>query len=117
MTTEQSTHTAITADITPQPRTPKRKRTPVELLDDPSIVTVTVSQAAQILGISKSTAHKNYHDTGFLLNGKLVPVLVCGTRTIVSIEHLRAALNYPTPLSETHQAEIDRIVAARQSHK
>ena len=69
---------------------------PHDLLDDPNIVTVTVNQAALILGIAKSTAHKAYKKTGFLL-GDQVPVLVCGSRTIVSIADLRAALNYPQP--------------------
>ncbi len=60
-------------------------------------MTVTVSQAATILGIAKSTAHKNYKKTGYLLDGDLVPVLVCGSRTIVPIAHLREVLNYPSP--------------------
>jgi len=68
--------------------------TPLELLDDPHIVTVTVSQAAAILGIAKSTAFKAYKATGFLLDGNQVPVLLCGSRTIVSIEHLRTALGH-----------------------
>lgn len=94
MTTTQSTTTHTTNEIRPKR---KRRRTAFELLDDPSVVTVTVSQAAQILGISKSTAHKNYRTTGYLLNNGLVPVLACGSRTIVSLEHLRRVLDYPTP--------------------
>ena len=94
MTTTQATTTNTTDDIRPKR---KRRRTAFELLNDPTVVSVTVSQAAQILGISKSTAHKNYQTTGYLLNGGLVPVLACGSRTIVSLEHLRRVLNYPTP--------------------
>ncbi len=97
----------------PEQRKPKRKRTPLELLEDPTLVTVTVSQAAAILGIAKSTAHKNYHDTGYLLNGNRIPVLVCGSRTIVSIEHLRNALGFPTPIAEDHAREVERLAAVR----
>ena len=108
MTTTQSTTTDTTDEI--RPKRIRKRRTPFELLDDPSVVTVTVSQAAQILGISKSTAHKNYRSTGFLLNGDLVPVLSCGSRTIVSLEHLRRVLNYPTPIADAHQDAIDRVL-------
>ena len=94
-------------------RTAKPKRTAVELLNDPSIVTVSVSQAAMILGISKQTAHKTYHETGYLLNGNRIPVLVCGNRTIVSIEHIRAALDYPTPLTAEHLSELERVISIR----
>jgi hypothetical protein len=78
-------------------------------------VTVTVSQAAFILGISKSTAHKNFQDTGYLLNGSQIPVLVCGSRTIVSIEHLRNALGYPTPILDEHAREVARLVTLRNA--
>ena len=107
MTTTQSTTTDTNDDNKPKR---KRRRTPFELLDDPTVVTVTVSQAAQILGISKSTAHKNYQMTGYLLNGNLIPVLSCGSRTIVSLEHLRKALNYPTPLAASHLNAIDAVL-------
>lgn len=111
MTTTQSTTTDTNDDIKPKR---KRRRTPFELLDDPTVVTVTVSQAAQILGISKSTAHKNYQMTGYLLNGNLIPVLSCGSRTIVSLEHLRKALNYPTPLAASHLNAIDAVLGDHQ---
>jgi hypothetical protein len=94
-------------------RTAKPKRTAVELLNDPSIVTVSVSQAAMILGISKQTAHKTFHETGYLLKGNRIPVLVCGNRTIVSIEHIRAALDYPTPLTAEHLSELERVISIR----
>ena len=111
MTTTQSTTTDTNDDIKPKR---KRRRTPFELLDDPTVVTVTVSQAAQILGISKSTAHKNYQITGYLLNGNLIPVLSCGSRTIVSLEHLRKALNYPTPLATSHLNAIAAVLSDQQ---
>ena len=107
MATTQSTTTNTTNEIRPKR---KRRRTAFELLNDPTVVSVTVSQAAQILGISKSTAHKNYQMTGYLLNGNLIPVLSCGSRTIVSLEHLRKALNYPTPLAASHLNAIDAVL-------
>lgn len=112
-----NSHTATlsTDENTRRTRTPKPKRTALELLDDPSIVTVTVSQAAFILGISKSTAHKNFQDTGYLLNGNQIPVLVCGSRTIVSIEHLRNALGHPTPILDDHAREVSRLVSLRNA--
>lgn len=81
----------------PSKRTSKAL-TPLQLLEDPHIVTVTVSQAAAILGIAKSTAFKAYKKTGFLVGGNQIPVLTCGSRTIVSIAHLRAALGHDSPL-------------------
>ena len=112
-----NSHTAtLSTDESPRKtRSPRPKRTALELLDDPSIVTVTVSQAAFILGISKSTAHKNYRDTGYLLNGNQIPVLVCGSRTIVSIEHLRNALAFPTPILDDHAREISRLISLRNA--
>jgi len=91
--------------MTQTPRTIKAF-TPLQLLNDPHIVTVTVSQAAAILGIAKSTAFKAYKKTGFLL-GDRVHVLVCGSRTIVSIADLRTALNYPQPTRPLAYAPSD----------
>ena len=112
-----NSHTAtLSTDESPRKtRSPRPKRTALELLDDPSIVTVTVSQAAFILGISKSTAHKNFQDTGYLLNSNQIPVLVCGSRTIVSIEHLRNALGHPTPILDEHAREVARLVTLRNA--
>ena len=109
------TETLSTDESPRKTRSPRPKRTALELLDDPSIVTVTVSQAAFILGISKSTAHKNFQDTGYLLNGNQIPVLVCGSRTIVSIEHLRNALGHPTPILDEHSREVARLVTLRKA--
>ena len=66
------------------------KQNPAELLADPARVTVSVSQAAAILGVAKSTAHNTYKTTGFLCSG--VPVLRVGKRCVVSVAHLRSAL-------------------------
>jgi hypothetical protein len=89
---------------------------PIELLTDPQRVTVTVSQAAAILGMAKSTAHKNYKRTGFLLNGDRVPVLVCGSRTIVAVAHLRQVLGIPEPGKPFIFApdDVAAAIAARQ---
>ena len=67
-----------------------QKQNPVELLADPTRVTVSVSQAAAILGVAKSTAHNTYKTSGFLCAG--VPVLRVGKRCVVSVAHLRTAL-------------------------
>ena len=63
---------------------------PLQLLNDPDRVTVSVSQAATILGVARSTAHNNYTRTGYLCDG--VPVMRVGRRCVVSIAHLRHAL-------------------------
>ena len=52
--------------------------------------------------------------TGYLLNGNLILVLSCGSRTIVSLEHLRRALNYPTPLAASHLNAIDAVLGDQQ---
>jgi hypothetical protein len=65
-------------------------KTPAELLADPNLVTVSVSQAARILGVARSTAHAHYKRTGELAPN--VPVIRVGRRCVVSLAHLRAAL-------------------------
>ena len=62
------------------------------LLHNPMALTVSVSQAALILGIAKSTAHKECR-SGFLTAG--VPVIQVGRRRVISIAHLRATLGLP----------------------
>lgn len=74
---------------------PNVSNEPMGLLTDPYKVTVSVSQAALILGIAKSTAHAAYKTTGFLMDG--VPVLKIGKRRVVSTQHLRTALGIPEP--------------------
>jgi hypothetical protein len=77
--------------------TPKRTaRTPADLLADPDIVTVSVSQASTILGVARSTAHAHYKRTGELAPN--VPVLKVGKRCVVSLAHLRAVLGLPEPV-------------------
>ena len=68
---------------------------PFALLLDPGRVTISVSQAADVLGIAKSTAHNAYKESGVLMEG--VPVLRVGKRRVVSVLHLRAALGYAEP--------------------
>ena len=68
---------------------------PFDLLLDPRRVTISVSQAADVLGIAKSTAHNAYKETGVLVEG--VPVLRVGKRRVVSVTLLRAALGYAEP--------------------
>lgn len=68
---------------------------PLDLLRDPCRATVSVSQAAEILGVAKSTAHAAYKVTGYLSPG--VPVMRIGRRYTVSVFHLRAALGMDDP--------------------
>jgi hypothetical protein len=68
---------------------------PLDLLRDPKRATVSVSQAAAILGVAKSTAHAAYKQTGYLSPG--VPVMQVGRRYTVSVFHLRAALGMTDP--------------------
>ena len=74
-------------------RTRKPKRSATELLNDKTLVTVSVSQASMILGIGRTTAHNAYKRTGYLTDG--VPVLRVGKRVVVSLRHLRSALGEP----------------------
>ena len=75
----------------PQSRT-TQPQSPAELLNDHTRVCVSISQAAQILGIAKSTAHTAYKKTGCLIDG--VPVIRVGgsARLVVSLGALRTAL-------------------------
>lgn len=68
---------------------------PLDLLRDPNRATVSVSQAAEILGVAKSTAHAAHKKTGCL--GADIPVLRIGRRYTVSVFHLRAALGIDSP--------------------
>ena len=66
------------------------KPTATQLLNDPTRLTLSMSQAAQVLGISKSTASHHFHRTGNLTEG--VRVLRIGKRCVVSCAELRRAL-------------------------
>lgn len=68
---------------------------PAGLLLDPRRVSVSMSQAASILGIAKSSAHKAVRETGQLCDG--LPVLRIGKRQVVSTFHLRALLGVVLP--------------------
>lgn len=85
------------------PTKPRRPvLTPQELLNDPARLVVSVSQASECLGISRSTAHYAYRDTGFLTTG--VPVLRVGRRCVVATAHLRTILGIADPAPDIHQA-------------
>ena len=66
------------------------KRTDIELLNDPTVLTVTVDIAARLLGVAKTTAHHHYTKTGHVATG--VPVIRVGDRVLVPTSHLRKAL-------------------------
>jgi len=67
-----------------------------ELLFDTSIHAVSVAQAAEILGIARSTASHAIRKTGVLVEG--VPVMRVGKRQLISTTHLRDVLGIPQPL-------------------
>lgn len=71
----------------------------LELLNDPNRLTLTVDEAAKILGVSRVTAFHAAANTGQLIDG--VPVIRVTTgsgreRLIVSVAHLRKALGMET---------------------
>jgi hypothetical protein len=74
----------------------KRMATTMALLNTPHRSTVSIEQAASILGIAKSTAHHANRRTGFLMDG--VPVFRVGRKCLVSVAHLRAALGLVEPV-------------------
>lgn len=78
------------------PRTDQATPAPTDLLADPWKVTISVSQAAAILGVARTTALHAYQTTGELIAG--VPVYRVGRRCVVSTAHLRAALGLPDPV-------------------
>lgn len=73
------------------------KNSPTDLLTDPTRLTVSISEAALILGISKSTASHAHRRTGNLTEG--VRVLRIGKRCVVSCAELRRALGLPEPVA------------------
>jgi hypothetical protein len=70
---------------------------PIDVLHDPTVAAVSVSQASRILGIARSTASYVSASTGELCKG--VPVICVGRRRIVSTRHLRAVLGIPEPVA------------------
>jgi hypothetical protein len=77
--------------------TPTKPNAP-ELLNDPTRLTLSMAQAAQVLGISKSTASHQYKRTGYLTEG--VRVLRIGKRCVVSCAELRRALGLSEPTNQ-----------------
>ena len=69
----------------------------LDLLLDPHRATITLAEAARILGVSKSTAHNAHQESGYLMPG--VPVLRVCRRCVVSTAHLREALGIVLPAS------------------
>lgn len=69
---------------------------PLDLLLDPQRLTITVSQAAVLLGVSVSTAHHAHRRTGYLMDG--VQVLRVGRRCVVSTASLRRVLGLADPV-------------------
>ena len=68
------------------------------ILSDPNTHTVSLSVAAQLVGVARSTATDAHIRTGCLMPG--VPVIKIGRRCLVSTTHLRAALGMSEPLAE-----------------
>lgn len=69
------------------------------LLQDPSTLTVSVPEAADLLGISRSTALRHSKATGELCAG--VPLIRAGERSVrVSTAALRTVLGIPHPTPE-----------------
>lgn len=69
------------------------------LITDPTRVTVTVTEAAEILGISRTTAFYAAANGGEILPGVPVLRIVTGSnreRRVVSVAHLRAVLGIDT---------------------
>lgn len=67
------------------------------ILTDPNRITVTITEAADILGIARTTAFYAASKTGQIIDG--VPVIRITTRSnrerrVVSTAHLRAALGF-----------------------
>ena len=67
----------------------------IHLLNDPTVLTVSVDVAARLLGIAKTTAHHHYTTTGNVATG--VPVIRVGRRVLVPTFALRTALGIPEP--------------------
>lgn len=75
-----------------------RNNTTTAVLSDPEILTVSLSTAADLVGVAKSTATAAVRTTGELVPG--VPVLRMGRRCLVPTRHLRAALGIPEPTAD-----------------
>ena len=85
---DEPCHIGNMHNTTEQPQT--------NLLADPHRLTITVSEAAEILGVAISTAHHHHNATGEIIPG--VPVLRVGRRCLVPTAALRTALGLPEPV-------------------
>jgi len=70
------------------------------ILTDPNRITITITEAADVLGIARTTAFHAAATTGQIIAG--VPVIRISTRSnrerrVVSTAHLRAALGIAEP--------------------
>jgi len=72
-----------------------RNTTTTQVLADPQVLTVSLTVAAELVGVAKSTATTAARATGELLPG--VPVMRVGRRCLVSTRHLRGVLGIPEP--------------------
>ena len=93
MISVNTSHTYQLETRLPMTTTPDEMR---ELLFDTSVHAVSVAQAAEILGIARSTASHAIRKTGVLVDG--VPVMRVGKRQLISTTHLRDVLGIPQPL-------------------
>lgn len=59
-------------------------------LRDPNVATLTLAEAAEVLGVALVTAHAAHRATGHITDG--VPVLRVGRRLIVPAQPLRDRL-------------------------
>jgi hypothetical protein len=75
--------------------TQPRNTTTTAVLHDPELLTVSLTTAAELVGVAKSTASANVKATGELMPG--VPVLRIGRRCLVPTRHLRVVLGIPEP--------------------
>jgi hypothetical protein len=83
-----------TDDIKPKGKR-KKRRASFDLLRDPQVHAISISQACEILDIARSTASHAIRQTGVLVEG--VPVMRAGKRQMVSTSHLRMVLGIPHP--------------------
>mgnify|MGYP003658536774 CR=1 FL=1 len=75
---------------TRKPRQKKPMRTSRQILSDSSIITISVMEAAEILGINKTTAYAAIKNKGYFVEG--VTVINAGGRLVVVLDQLRQVL-------------------------
>jgi len=67
------------------------------MLNDPNIVSVSLTEASRLLGISVALAGKLAKEQNQLCEG--VPIMRFGRRIVVSARDIRAVLGWPEPTS------------------